>query len=306
MATLKLKGKKDFKLLALTDIHISGRRWRDTKAIKLVQSLIDYASPDLIVITGDAVSSRNNLISLKKLGSLIESYNIPYALTYGNHDSEGKNSKRELSEYLLSLKNSIFNKVNRYQEGNYYIDIVDNNNMAVMRLIMMDSNDYIYNDKGKIIGYDNVDCEQIDWYRSIIEDITDKNGKVMPSLLFLHIPLIEYKIGYIEAEKTNSVIYGRKREEECHSKRPCALYDEILRLKSTKGIYAGHDHLNDYCVDYKGVRLTYVNACDYVAYGNNSRKVPHGGTLIHIGSSGEFNQQQLLYIKKKVVESISY
>ena len=44
------------------------------------------------------------------------------------------------------------------------------------------------------------------------------------------------------------------------------MFDAILRNGSTKAVFAGHDHVNDWCALYKGVYLVYNLSSDYKLY----------------------------------------
>lgn len=57
-----------------------------------------------------------------------------------------------------------------------------------------------------------------------------------------------------------------------------------------KGCFAGHDHMNNFSVNYNGIRLTYGLSCDHNIY-----VVPfRGGTLINIKNDGSFTTQSLI------------
>lgn len=44
------------------------------------------------------------------------------------------------------------------------------------------------------------------------------------------------------------------------------MFEAILEKKSTKLVICGHDHVNDYCVEYQGVKLTYSQSLSYGSY----------------------------------------
>ena len=102
-------------------------------------------------------------------------------------------------------------------------------------------------------------------------------------MLFIHIPLPEFKTAYDlwqqegGAEGEN---FGVKGEEECPSYINTGMFNVIKELDSTKYVFAGHDHLNNYSVMYDGVRLTYA-----LKTGDRCSQTPgqNGGTLITMG-----------------------
>ena len=62
------------------------------------------------------------------------------------------------------------------------------------------------------------------------------------------------------------------------------------RLGSTKGCFAGHNHMNNYSVEYKGIRLSCGLSCD-----RNIYVVPfRGGVLINVKDDGSFTTQHLI------------
>ena len=65
------------------------------------------------------------------------------------------------------------------------------------------------------------------------------------------------------------------------------LFDRAVRLGSTMAMFCGHDHLNDYQVEYQGIRLVYGKSIDYVAYpGIEQQTQQSGATQIEIGPKG--------------------
>lgn len=110
---------KPFRVLQLTDIHIGGgylSRHEDMQALRIVQRAIASTKPDLIVVTGDIACakahislSRNNLNCFRILTNLLENIGIPYAITFGNHDADGRciYKRRELADYVSKREHSL-------------------------------------------------------------------------------------------------------------------------------------------------------------------------------------------------------
>ena len=65
---------------------------------------------------------------------------------------------------------------------------------------------------------------------------------------------------------------------------------EAAQAHNATGIFCGHDHYNNFSVEYKGVRLTYGMSVDYLAYpGIYKEHLQRGCTLINLGTDGEFD-----------------
>ena len=295
-----------FSVLQITDVHILNNEKKDAKAFKTISAMIETTNPDMIVVTGDITSEKENYTAFKTFCTFIEEFEIPWAFTYGNHegldiryepdevlDPEKIADKQTLNDYLESLEYCIYERGDENTDGmgNYYYTVRDNNNNALMSLIFMDSNSYDEENN----GYDHFHDNQIQWYENTIKQIAkEENGdesKVVPSLAFFHIPMQEYMTAYDEAKGTDNLLYGFRFPDEDGT--PAAddyMFETMIELGSTKGCFVGHDHMNNYSVNYKGIRLTYGLSCDHNIY-----VVPfRGGTLINIKNDGSFTTQLLI------------
>lgn len=295
-----------FSVLQITDVHILNNEKKDAKAFKTISAMIETTNPDMIVVTGDITSEKENYTAFKTFCTFIEEFEIPWAFTYGNHegldiryepdevlDPEKIADKQTLNDYLESLEYCIYERGDENTDGmgNYYYTVRDNNNNALMSLIFMDSNSYDEENN----GYDHFHDNQIQWYENTIKQIAkEENGdesKVVPSLAFFHIPMQEYMTAYDEAKGTDNLLYGFRFPDEDGT--PAAddyMFETMIELGSTKGCFVGYDHMNNYSVNYKGIRLTYGLSCDHNIY-----VVPfRGGTLINIKNDGSFTTQSLI------------
>jgi hypothetical protein len=120
------------------------------------------------------------------------------------------------------------------------------------QLFVMDSNRYNFNLSQ--LGYDCFKQDQIDWYESIVKYTKEQNGgETVNSLMFYHIPLPEINNAWEEGTK----IYGEKREASCPPDHDYGFFNKIKELGSTKAMFFGHDHINNFEADYQGVKFCY-------------------------------------------------
>lgn len=284
------------KILQITDVHIINDKQKDQLAFDTITELIEKTNPDMIVVTGDITSEQDNESAFKSFGAFIESFKIPWYFVFGNHDAEGDWSKQQLSEYLLSLEYCQFEIGPKMADaesgyacqGNYYVNLEDKSGKVYQTLFMMDSNMY-----AKEGGYDNFHDDQIEWYKNTVKEIAlevnNDAQKVVPSLAFFHIPMQEFTTAYNEAKKTNSILTGRRIEDECPGVNPDNMFETMLELGSTQGVFVGHDHMNNYSVEYQGIRLTYASSCDHNIYFVAQK----GGCLIEVFADGTFSTQNI-------------
>ena len=324
---------RDLKVVQLTDIHIGGG-WmsvkKDAKALNAVAAMLTAEKPDLVILTGDMVypvpfqaGTFNNEISTRMLITLMESLGVYYTVCFGNHDSEfyATHTREEVSDLWAdeSLKYSIYQEgpedVDGY--GNQVIKVKNSEGIVTNAYYVFDSHDYT---DGDVLGiqwkYDNIHENQIEWYKNSVLAIDAANKAVNPeypmftSLAFFHIPLEEYGIAWNEYKDngyndTENVKYYDGWYHESDEKSYCGIYPDnlfetMLELGSTKGIFCGHDHVNNASIEYKGIRLTYGMSIDYLAYLElNKEGAQRGCTVITLTQDGELSVSLENYYQDK-------
>ena len=225
---------RDFKVMQLTDIHITGGiigAADDKKAINAVAAMITAEKPDLVVVTGDisfAVpwsGTLNNAYAHNYFKRLMENLGVYWTVAFGNHDSEAYDFyPREAVAKMYedeSLKYCLFSSDDGdvYGDCNHVINVRNSMGLISKSIIMMDTNSYTDDDPlGFSWIYDNIHEDQIDWYRGVVEKYSAYNqltlanmsisGEPTPtniedfttvqSLIFVHIPLMETREAYFD------------------------------------------------------------------------------------------------------------
>jgi 3',5'-cyclic AMP phosphodiesterase CpdA len=254
----------DYRILQLTDTHL-GDKDNLEKHFKFMDLTIKDSHPDFIVVTGDLFTFTSRTTA-KRFFEYLDSKDVPWTVTYGNHDEQCYFSVDWLTRQLNSkYKHCVFKDI---QDD----DIQGNANFAINlkrgghifeQLIVMDSNRYYF---GKYFGYDYFKQNQIDWYKNLIDYTTEQNGgSIVPSLMFYHIPLPEIEETW--DYETNTFKEGTivkfentgKGEKTCNPNPEYApeFFDVIKEKGSTTGMYFGHDHYNDFIVNYQGIDFAY-------------------------------------------------
>ena len=310
-------GDEDFKILHLTDIHLGGSLFsyrQDHKALAACYALIEHTHPDLVIVTGDLSfplgimsMSFNNSAPVYQFASFMRNLGIPWAFTYGNHDTESLASlnKAELNEVFKSLafKTSgtlLYPYVQPEITGrnNQLIEVRNADGSLMTALFLIDSNAYT----GEGINvYDYIHDDQVDWYAGEVERLNGEEGQTVSSLIFFHIPLQQYRTAYELYEAGSSEVtycFGENGEKMidkvCCSDYPSSLFDRILELGSTKGVFCGHDHYNNMSLAYQGIRLTYGMSIDYLVMpGIENDTAQRGGELITLHPDGTWDLEQL-------------
>lgn len=313
---------------------------KDKKAMNAVAAMISEEKPDLVVVTGDIsfpvpwTGTLNNAYAHTLFARLMERLGTYWTVSFGNHDSEGYNFydraavadmyEREELEYCLFSSGSD----ELYGECNHVINVKNSKNIITKSLIMMDTNAYTEDDPfGILWHYDWIHEDQIEWYRSQVEKYTAANratylamdeaerpegyeSEVVKSLLFIHIPLREVKYAYDEYVaagradtedvkfisgidgETGDVVFPGGRDEE--------MFETMLALGSTEAMFYGHDHLNNFVLEYKGIKLVYGHSIDYSAYaGIDQVGAQRGIVMIGCGADGKLTVTHENYYQDK-------
>lgn len=319
----------DFRIMQLTDVHIGGGFMsikKDSLAINAVAAMIAAEKPDLVVVSGDIAypvpfqaGTFNNKSSAKLFAELMEQLGVYWCPAFGNHDTESYSyyTRAEMGDFYESenYPHCLFQKGpdDIYGCGNYVVNVKNTAGDIVQSVFMIDSNDYIGNGLLSSImwKYDCIHEDQVNWYKEKVAALTEENGGKTPSsIAFFHIPLIEYldawteytengnndtenvKYRFGKVGETGSLIYA----SEINS----GLFETARELGSTKGFFCGHDHLNNFSIDYKGIRLTYGYSIDYLAYpGIMKYGSQRGCTMITVAQDGSFETSHENYYQEK-------
>lgn len=319
----------DFRVMQLSDVHIGAGFMsvkKDNQAINAVAAMVAEEKPDLVIVTGDIAypvpfqaGTFNNKTGAVIFASLMEKLGVYWCPAFGNHDTEAYSyfSRKDISElysnrqkYPHCLFQSGPKDVDGY--GNYIVNVQTSKGEITQSFVMLDSHSYIDNDYfGIMWKYDCVHKNQVEWYEQQIKTLTKiNNNKTPKSLMFFHMPPQEMLTAYNEYKENgykdtadSKYIGGKAGEKDLvvyPSEKNYGLFDKCLELGSTKGIFFGHDHLNNFTILYKGIQLTYDYTVDYLAYvGINKYGTQRGCTMITTKPDGSFVSKAENYYQDK-------
>lgn len=289
-----------FTIMQIADVQEYGKINKD--ALRVIEAALDKAQPDLVVFTGDQVEgyatyfkygNREKRVrqTIDNMLAPLDERGIPFAVVFGNHDQQSGVDKETQMKMYQAHEGCL--AVDEGQDvsgcGTYNLPILSaDGEKTVFNLYLVDSNSD--DPKG---GYDNVHKDQIDYCKAISKQLKEENGgEAVPSLLFQHIPVEELyyvlkevpegtegakkwyrdlKPGYFAIDENNSV--GSKtenfyfRESIASPNENSGQFDSWLEQGDIIGAYFGHDHINNFVGNYKGIDLGYGLGTSYNAYG---------------------------------------
>lgn len=302
---MSLKDKirfKDGKLKVMQISDLQDTKNTSVDTLRFVDDAIAEVKPDLIIITGDQLdvvgmwgkgekAEKNVAVAIRRLFSAIEKHNVPYVLTFGNHDRETGVSNEFQAKVYASLENCIcFDDINdgRPDVGTFSVPVKSTDGKRIpLNFFVMDTHS-----KTKGVGFEGVNDEQLDWYRKTGEQLKAENGgEVVPSMVFQHIPVSNIMELFEEVPKGTK---GSECDFVKDNKRYWILDEDKLFHNYTYGetpsmtlgtkqfdamkaqgdvfaMYFGHDHYNSFAGKVDGIDLGYCPGMGYNSYGTKYR-----------------------------------
>jgi len=263
-----------FKIMQLTDMHLGEAQetdWgprQDIKTYNLLSSLIPFEYPDLILLTGDQLTGNdcdeNATAYYEHMGKFLETFGIPWALTFGNHDDadltrnlngssiEAKTKRPQLADALKVFPLSLtkFGPSNVTGTTNFVLPIhpADGASDEILsQIVLLDSGG------GSIPT--RFDTSQVDWFREQL-DLTP-----VPSVVFQHIPTVEFK-------HDEERCVGTQKDGVAYLTPDSGMMDTMERDPNVLLLAAGHNHGNDYCcrMDDTNLHLCFGRHSGYGGY----------------------------------------
>ncbi len=275
---------KDLKVMQMTDTHFGNEDYPSHNGkvdltLQFMNYLVEVGTPDFIVATGDQMMN-TGIKGAQEFIDIMEEFKVPWTWVFGNHDMESPAQKTMVAEYLyeqsLECEYFIYTEdyidTEAYRYGNFIMEVY-NKQSGTLRggIVCLDTgvNDRING------GYEALTQGQVDWYVEAIEELDEKyEGEgVVPTILFQHMHTPVFYDGYLNAVeyKKNPDTQDEYKGEfvidqflsslnivaikEQGNKDDLGMFEEIVRLGSTKAIFVGHTHYHRLQYTYEGILL---------------------------------------------------
>ena len=276
---LQFNENGEFKIMLFADPQDDQDLEETTVAIMC--EALDKYQPDLVIYLGDnaVADAEYQPDAIRTVTKPVVDRGIPYSIVFGNHDEEHNISKEDMLAIYQSLGNCLTYDAAPEITGcgncNHPIWSSDGSKIA-FNLWMIDSN--MYNTDPGVGGYDYVHPDQIEWYKETAKALAEQNGgEVVPAMDFQHIiiPEIFDKL-YLElpfslgeaSENRNGKHYtalpvftrltGYWLEKPCPPDVYDGQLDAWLEVGDVIAEFNGHDHVNSFMTNIRGVDVTNV------------------------------------------------
>lgn len=280
---LRYREDNSFKIVQLTDLHIGSKPYAedDYKTFELIEQAFTKLDADLIVLTGDLMWSDGVPNAMEVYRELLERFNqydVPIAITYGNHDSEDeyvRSDMRRMEEILHHHVPKQNSQVVNDRES-YTVEIFDPSGKTVQSVL------YVFDtgsDAPLPVGiYDWIQAEQVEWFNQVSQQYRRPDAS-KTDLVMTHIPIPEYwqaaeNIESGECNETNDMISAPYINT--------GLFASLYMNGQVGGVFCGHDHDNNFVGVHHGIQLVYGQVSGYQCYGD----LPRGARIIELTDQG--------------------
>ncbi|KAG8161982.1 hypothetical protein KVR01_007747 [Diaporthe batatas] len=209
---LHFTSSRTFHITVFEDLHFGegeNTTWgpsHDDKTLGLMQYVLKVESPQLVVLNGDLITGENVVKAnatayMDKIAGPLVQVGLPWASTYGNHDTDLHLAREDIFLREKMYPNSLTESdVNKSGSGvsNYYVPVYPNNISTVPAMILwfFDSRGgYAYLKKrqahdGSVTSLDDwVDETVVSWFEEARDQLASTYGAYLPSIAFVHIPV---------------------------------------------------------------------------------------------------------------------
>ncbi|KAJ5482370.1 hypothetical protein N7475_001182 [Penicillium sp. IBT 31633x] len=298
-----------FQISVFNDLHFAEDNEADNRTVEVIESVLSSEPVQLVVLNGDLVSgemiqSSDSSFNIDQIVAPLVDRNLPWASTYGNHDSEINLDPEEMFLQEKAYPNSLTQRTVLGRTAgitNYYLPVfshetsASNDSVPALILWFFDSQGGHYakteKDHGESVPRQNwVDELVVEWFTQANANLTSTYNKTIPSLAFVHIPvhpMRAFQKSGVSPTKEPGINEERVQQQGYDAEAGYNSQDVpfIRALSNTTGlmaIFSGHDHDNDWCFKWdtklsglnvtgNGMNMCYGRHTGYGGYGNWTR-----------------------------------
>ncbi len=283
----------------------------EENCFKYIREAVRRTTPDLIIMTGDNVwgSFDDNGTALQKLIEVLDSFQVPWAGVYGNHDNETEKGAQWQNEQYQHSQYGLFLRGVTNGNGNYTVGIKQGNEIKRV-FVMMDTNlcsgahNPAQNYVTTTMGFTD---DQVKWFNRTTAAILGTDSDLKISMGY-HVPNYAFDLAMAQYEadlvgNTNYYTLGLDVEAKdgdfgsnnClyrngaggmidYENGQVKKYEgktllELYKQANVDSVFVGHQHANSNSMVYEGIRWTFGLKTSIYDHMNRDNI---GGTLITV------------------------
>lgn len=331
---LRFDDNGEFTILHLTDCQDGYPA--STTMLQFIDHTLKKYDPDLVVLGGDNTvdGDGEQEQAVAELVDIFVKNETYFTLVFGNHDREYGPVEEQINHNAILL--SYYQKYGKqyclaYDQvpslsgvatHNLPIFSAKNPLKVAYNLYMFDSGTSGYKDANGNEGYECVYPDQIEWFKTTNSLYTVANGgKVIPSMAFQHIIVGEIMDVFykeksevalsVDSKFCNGKEYdltfadfsaikdGMLTEPPCPGVTNFGQFDALVE-QGTVAVFSGHDHVNTFTVNHKGVDIVNTPGCTFNSYGQDYNR---GGRIITLHEGEKEYDSKVLLLAEEAMDS---
>lgn len=245
-----------FRILQLTDFHADVSEFENERTRADVRALVARHRPHFLAVTGDiwcgdARPETAGMWMAREL-EFIASLETPWAFTWGNHDYAADFARAQAR--ILAMPHYAAPETTHH--GECHLEVYGAAGDNAWDLFFINSRD-----KWQLPG-------DLSWLLAQSKTLAEMRGRVVPAIVFFHIPLMRYQRAIDEGR-----VHGIAMEEVlCWGDEGDTGADLILSTANVRACFCGHSHRNDCWFEEDGVIFAYGRSTGYGGYGDDVKK----------------------------------
>ena len=256
-----------FRILQLTDFHGDVSAYANERTRADVRAMVARYLPHFLAITGDiwCGDARPDTAGMWMVQELefIASLQTPWAFCWGNHDYAADFAAAR----ARICATPGYAAPETTSRGECHLEMRGAAGDVLWDLFFINSRD-----KWQLPG-------DLSWLLAESRTLAEMRGRVVPAIVFFHIPLMRYQRAIDEGR-----VHGIAMEEVlCWGDEGDTGADLILSTANVRACFCGHSHRNDCWFEEDGVIFAYGRSTGYGGYGDDVKK---GAKLITLDLVG--------------------
>ena len=323
---LRFDENGEFKILHLCDCQDDFPA--HGKMIQFIEHVIEKYDPDLVVLGGDNTtgSGDTKAEAIEELVKPFVESGTYFTLVFGNHDREQGVDNAELLRLYQEKGGKYCLAYNAdptiHGVGNHNLPIFASDSLKVAyNLYMFDTGTSGYFDANGNGGYECAYEDQVKWFENVNNTYTALNGgKIVPSMVFQHIIVGEvmealYKeVDEVPFSLDSKFVNGKEYDlvfadmsvikSGILFEPPCPGVEDSRQFEAMveQGVvatFSGHDHINSFTINYKGVDIVNTPGTTFESYGNDMLR---GARLITLYEGETEYGSELITVSQEVLD----
>lgn len=261
-------GPNAFRILQLTDFHSDQSEYANERTRADVRAMVARHHPHLLAVTGDIWCGDGHpetaAMWMARDLAFISSLQTPWAFTWGNHDYA-----RDFSHAQQRIITSPhYAAPHTTPRGECHLEVCGADGSVAWDLFFVNTRN-----QWKL-------PEDLAWFQLRSASLRQSRGRVVPALMFFHIPLMRYQAA-INQGRTRGIAM---EEVLCWGDESDTGADIIITSGNVRACFCGHSHRNDCWFLENGVTFSYGRSTGHGGYGDDVNK---GAKLITLDLAGE-------------------